>query len=107
MQTCNSAPLARAAACESVCVSLGLVNDPRGLGVSANMKFEPVVIRGWPYLFMQAIREIAPMEELLVDYGEAYWSGNVSIPRRALDEHFEKLGEHARGWCATNPLVVE
>lgn len=90
-----------------MCVSLGLVNDPRGLGRPANMKFEPVVIRGWPYLFMQATREIAPHEELLVDYGDTYWNGTVSIMRRALDEHFAKLGEHGRGWSETNPIVTK
>jgi len=93
--------------------SAGLANDPRGLldpdglQVPANMEFTTISVRGWPYVFIRAVRDIEPYQELLVDYNNAYWTGEVSIKRRALDAHFAELGRHLCGFRATNPISLD
>ena len=40
---------------------------------SRNVRFVRVHHRGWPFLFIVAVRDLFEGEELLLDYGEAYW----------------------------------
>ena len=41
---------------------------------SRNVQFVRVHDRGWPHMFIVAVRELSQGEELLLDYGEQYWS---------------------------------
>ncbi|KAH8051109.1 hypothetical protein JL721_11205 [Aureococcus anophagefferens] len=53
-----------------------------------NCEFAEVHIRGFPHLFVVATATIAKGEELLIDYGPAYWNG-----RRALEKYLVTFRE--------------
>ena len=53
-----------------------------------NCEFVEVHIRGFPHLFVVATATIARGEELLIDYGPAYWNG-----RRAVEKYLVTFRE--------------
>ena len=51
------------------------INDERGLGsnYSENARFVVVYINNWPHVFVYTTRRIRSGDEILLNYGKAYW----------------------------------
>ena len=100
--------------------ALHLVNDPIGSGRQANCEFVEVLSRGWPLLFAVVVEPVTPGEELLLKYGEGYWS-NVAqqhmragqfrraglLARAVLEEQLARLGQENRQVAATLELIAD
>ena len=50
-----------------------MINDYRGVGTGANCAFSRVWLRGMPALVIVVTAPVACGQELLLDYGTAYW----------------------------------
>ncbi len=55
-----------------------LINDYRGLRCGPNVKMAPIVHRGFIYFGYVASRDIAKGEEILADYGEAFYKAMIN-----------------------------
>ena len=59
---------------------LCLANDSAGPGDGgtprhrSNIQFVEVLVHGWPMVFVLTTENVAPGQELLVEYGEGYWN---------------------------------
>lgn len=63
---------------------MAAINDFRGYAQEkegASCFFREVTIDNWPHLFVTALREIKPGEELLADYGEQYWINQQDLKK--------------------------
>lgn len=49
---------------------------PKSRGGS-NLVFVEVLYKGWPYVFIATVKPVAAGEELLLDYGDHYWSSRA------------------------------
>jgi hypothetical protein len=54
---------------------LAFINDYRGIAPEPNIKSGWIIHRGLKYLAYVTIKDIAPDQELLTNYGETYWKG--------------------------------
>lgn len=76
-----------------------------------NVQLWEVTYRGWPYVFVGAIRNIAAGEELFMNYSRTYWDGialqqqmHVSL-QRALRPIVEEVDAYHRRCCGSGEVV--
>jgi hypothetical protein len=43
----------------------------------SNLVFVEVLYKGWPYVFVATVKSVAAGDELLLDYGDQYWSSRA------------------------------
>merc|ERR1711879_354121 len=59
---------------------------PEGFSAVVNARLTEVLVYGWPYVFLVAMKDICAGEEIAIDYGEAHWSC-----QRALASRFDSV----------------
>ena len=82
------------------------VNDFRNSSKQANVEFVEVIRGGFPYVFLVSTTKITAGEELLLDYGQAYWDAFVSSRRKAMLQLEGVLQSVVRGRVPDVPISV-
>ena len=67
-----------------------------------NCSMEEVLINGWPFVFLVALRDVAPGEELLLSYGAEYWRG-LSAALAQAESTRRACGKYKRRAAAPAP----
>ena len=79
--------------------SMAAINDYRGYESAgrkdASVFFREVTINSWRHLFVTALEEIKPGEELLADYGQLYWDNKQEL-KRSEDQLEQKIKNAAK-----------
>lgn len=76
--------------------AMAAINDYRGYGrKGASVFFREVMINSWRHLFVTALEDIKPGEELLADYGQQYWDSKQEL-KRAEDKLEQKIKNAAK-----------
>mmetsp|Transcript_30818 Transcript_30818/g.73226 ORF Transcript_30818/g.73226 Transcript_30818/m.73226 type:complete len:496 (-) Transcript_30818:102-1589(-) len=100
--------------------ALHFINDPIGSDTPANCEFVEVLSRGWPLLFAVVVEPIEEGQELLLNYGEGYWTnvachhmrlGNYEVAgnlgRAVLEAQIAKIGSENRSVASTLEMIAD
>eukprot|EP01117_Protostelium_nocturnum_P019186 TRINITY_DN824_c0_g1_i1.p1 TRINITY_DN824_c0_g1~~TRINITY_DN824_c0_g1_i1.p1 ORF type:complete len:407 (-),score=151.04 TRINITY_DN824_c0_g1_i1:165-1385(-) len=68
---------------------LRFINDASGTSKESNVHFKRAWLSGKMHVICQALQEIHPGDELLVEYGERYWE-NVQFPQENEGEQYDE-----------------